>query len=92
MSWLVTGSPFGLSMTSSREEDGERLVADEVLGHEHGVPEAELLALVDEGDGPELADTADRPQHVDVAALLEPALERGARVEMVLDRAATRWR
>ena len=71
------------------EQDGERLPADEVLRHEHRVPEAKLLSLVDERDGPELADAPDRAQHLDVAAILQPAFELRARVEVVLDRAAS---
>ena len=70
------------------EQHRERLVADEILGNQDGMPQPELLTLMDEGDGPDLADPADRPQHVDVAALLQPALERGVRVEVILDRAA----
>ena len=69
------------------EQDGERLGADEVLRHEHRVPEAQLLALMDERHGAELADAPDRAQHLDVAAVLQPALQRGAGVEVVLDRA-----
>src|SRR5919106_846688 len=49
---------------------------------------AELLLLVDEGDGAGLRDAADRTQELDVAALLQPALQRRVRVEVVLDRAA----
>jgi hypothetical protein len=70
------------------EEHGERLVADQLLGHQHRVPEPQLLLLVDEGDGADLRDAPYRAQHLDVAAILQPALQRRVRVEMLLDRAA----
>src|SRR5688500_11847152 len=72
-----------------RQEHGERLVAHEILRHQHRVAEAELLPLVDERDGAELADAPDGAQHLDVAALLQPPFERRVRVEVVLDRAAS---
>jgi len=67
------------------EEHGKRLVPDQLLGHQHRVAEPELLLLVDECDRADLGDAADRPQHLDVAALLEPALEGRMRVEVLLD-------
>ena len=68
------------------QDDRERLVADEVLGHQHGVAEAELLLLADVGDLGEVADRADLPEHLDVALLLEQVLELVGEVEVVLDR------
>jgi hypothetical protein len=53
------------------EDHRERLVADQVLGHEHGVPEPELLLLADVRHLGEVADVADLPEHLDVALLLE---------------------
>ena len=68
------------------EDDGERLVADQVLGHQHGVPETELLLLADVGDLGQVADRPDLPEHLDVALLLEQVLELEGQVEVVLDR------
>ena len=72
-----------------RQQDRERFVADQLLGHQHCVSQPQLLLLVDERDGADLRDAAHRTQQVDLAALLEPALERRMRVEMLLDRAPT---
>src|SRR5439155_91770 len=47
------------------------------------------LLLMDERDGADLADASNRAQQLDVAALLEPALQPGIGVEMVLDGAAS---
>ena len=69
------------------QDHRERLVADEVLGHEHRVPEAELLLLADVGHLGEVADCADLAEHLDVALLLEQVLELVGEVEVVLDRA-----
>ena len=68
------------------QDDRERLVADQVLGHQDGVTETELLLLADVGDLGEIADRADLPQHLDVALLLEQVLELVGEVEVVLDR------
>ena len=70
-----------------RQDHRERLVADEVLGHEHRVPEAELLLLADVRDLGEVADVPDLAQHLDVALLLEQVLELVVEIEVVLDRA-----
>ena len=43
------------------EQHRERLLSDEVLGHEHRVTEPELLALMDERDRADLTDAPDRP-------------------------------
>ena len=69
-----------------RKDDRERLVTDEVLGHQDGMPEAQLLLLTDVGHLGEVADVADLPEHVDVALLLEQVLELVRQVEVVLDR------
>ena len=76
------------------EDDRERLVADEVLGHQHRVAQAELLLLAHVGDLRQVADVADLAQLLDVALLLEQVLELVGEVEVVLDRAllATRSR
>ena len=68
------------------EDDRERLVADEVLGHQHRVAEAQLLLLADVGDLREVADVADLAQLLDLALLLEQVLELVVEVEVVLDR------
>ena len=70
-----------------RQDDRERLVADQVLRHEHRVPQAELLLLADVG---QLGQVADRPhlaELLDLALLLEQVLELVVEVEVVLDRA-----
>ncbi len=72
--------------TSSGQDHRERLVADELLGHQHGVPEPELLLLAHVGDLGEVADVADLAEHLDVAPLLEQVLELVGEVEVVLDR------
>ena len=71
-----------------REEHGERLVADQLLGHQHRVAQAELLLLMHKGDRANLGDAPHRAQHLDVAPLLEPALQGRIGVEMLFDRAA----
>ena len=53
----------------------EWLVADEVLGHQDRVTEAELLLLADVGHLGEVADAAYLPELLDLALLLEQALE-----------------
>ena len=69
-----------------RQDHRERLVADEVLGHEDRVAEAELLLLADVRHLGQVADVADLPEHLDVALLLEQVLELVREVEVVLDR------
>ena len=68
------------------QDHRERLVADQVLGHQHRVAEAELLLLADVGDLGEVADRPDLAEHLDVALLLEQVLELVGEVEVVLDR------
>ena len=69
-----------------REEHRERLVADQVLGHEDRVAEAQLLLLPDVGDLGEVADVADLAELLDLPLLLEEALELERQVEVILDR------
>ena len=69
------------------QDDRERLVADEVLGHQDRVPEPELLLLADVRDLGQVADVPDLAEHLDVALLLEQVLELVGQVEVVLDRA-----
>ncbi len=68
------------------QDDREGLVADQLLGHQDGVAEAELLLLADVGDLGQVADVTDAPEHLDVAALLEQVLELEREIEVVLDR------
>ena len=72
------------------QEHRERLVADEVLGHEHRVAEAQLLLLAHVGDLGEVADRADLAQLLDLALLLEQVLQLVVEVEVVLDHALLR--
>ncbi len=69
-----------------REDHRERLVADEVLGHQDGVTEPELLLLTDVRHLREIADPANHPQLLDLALVLEEPLELDRQVEVVLDR------
>ena len=68
------------------EDDGEGLVADEVCGHQHGVAEAERLALPHVRDVDHVRDLADLLEQFELAALLEEAFELDVDVEMILDR------
>ena len=68
------------------QEHGEGLVADEVLGHEHRVTEAELFLLADVGDLGEVADVPDLAELLDLPLFLEEMLELVRQVEVVLDR------
>ena len=68
------------------QDHRERLVADEVLGHQDGVPEPELLLLADVRHLGQVADVPDLAEHLDVALLLEQVLELVGEVEVVLDR------
>ena len=68
------------------QDDRERLVADEVLGHQDGVAEPELLLLPHVRHLGEVADRPDLPEHLDVALLLEQVLELVGEVEVILDR------
>ena len=70
-----------------REDHGERLVADQLLGHQDGMAQAQLLLLPHVGDLGEVADVADLAQHLDLTALLEQVLELVVEIEVVLDRA-----
>ena len=68
-----------------RQDDREGLVADQLLGHEHGVPEAELLLLAHVADLGHVADAAHPAQHLDVAARFQQRFQLEAVVEVVLD-------
>ncbi len=65
---------------------------DELLGHEHGVAEAELLLLADVRHLGQVRDVPDLAEHLDVALLLEQVLQLVGEVEVVLDRPLLRWR
>ena len=67
------------------EEDGERLVPDEVARDKNGVAEAERLLLARVADLNHVADTADHFRLVFLAALFEEALEHRSVVEMIFD-------
>ena len=68
-----------------REDDREGFVADQLLGHEHRVPEAQLLLLTHVADLGHVADLTHLAQHLDIATLLEQVLKLEAVVEVVLD-------
>ena len=68
------------------QDDRERLVADELLGHQHRVAQAQLLLLAHVADLDHVADLPHAPEHLDVALVLEQVLELVVVVEMVLDR------
>ena len=69
-----------------REDHGERLVPDQLLGHQHRVTEPELLLLADVRHLGQVRDVPDLAEHLDVALLLEQVLEFVRQVEVVLDR------
>ena len=71
------------------QDHRERLVADQLLGHQHRVAQAQLLLLAHVADLGHVADLADAAQHLDVALVLEQLLELVGVVEVVLDRAAS---
>ncbi len=65
------------------EEHGERLVADVLLGPEHGVAQALRVALADEVDVGERAGFHHAGEFAVVALLLQRVLELGDAVEMI---------
>src|SRR5829696_4500398 len=67
------------------EQDGERLLADVLLGHADGVAEAERGLLADVMDLGHVGDVADQLQLVVVALVGEQLLELDRAVEVVLD-------
>ena len=69
------------------EDHRKRLVPDQVLGHQHGMPQPELLLLADVRHLGKVADVANLPEHLDVALFLEQGLELVRQVEVVFDRA-----
>ena len=66
------------------EQDCEGLVADELLGHEDGVAEAEGLGLAGEGDLGELRDGAGDLEERGLVLGGEGGFELGVGVEVVL--------
>ncbi len=69
------------------QDHHEWLVADQVLGHEHRMPEAQLLLLADVRQLGKVGDRAHLAELLDLALLLEQVLEFVVEVEVVLDRA-----
>ena len=68
------------------EDDGERLVADELARDQHGVAEAERLALPDVREVDHVRDLADLVELLAFAARFEERLELDRDVEVILDR------
>ena len=68
------------------EDDGERLVADQLARDQHGVAEAERLALPDVREVDHVRDLADLLELLALAARLEKRLELHRDVEVILDR------
>src|ERR1700738_2073981 len=67
------------------EKHGERFVANEVAGYQHGVSEAERFLLTGVTYLNHVADAAGHIGLIFFAALLEVALEKRRVIEMVLD-------
>ena len=67
------------------EDDREGLVADQFLGHQDRVAQAQLLLLAHVADLRHVADLADATQHLDVTLRLQQRLQLEAVVEVVLD-------
>src|SRR5215212_4852874 len=72
------------------QQHRERLVADEVLGHQDRVSQPELLLLANVRELSEVADRPDLAELLDLALLLEDVLELGVQIEVVLDRPLVR--
>mgnify|MGYP003694263691 CR=1 FL=1 len=68
------------------EDDGERLVADQLARDQHRVPQAERLALADIREVDHVGDLADLLELLALAARLEKRLELHRDVEVILDR------
>ena len=68
-----------------REDDRERLVTHQLLGHQHRVTQAQLLLLAHVADLDHVADLPDTSEHLDVALGLQQVLQLVAVVEVVLD-------
>ena len=68
------------------EDDGERLVADQLARDEHGVAEAERLALADVGEVDHVRDLADLVELIALAARFEKRFELDRDVEVIFDR------
>src|SRR5204862_3075179 len=67
------------------ENDGERLVAHQLAGNQHGMPQTERLALPHVGEVDHVRDLADLRELLALAARLEVRLELNGDVEMILD-------
>ena len=67
------------------QEDGERLLTDEVPGHEHGVAQPQRLLLVDVGDVHHVRDLAHHLQLLGLAPVLEVVLQLEGDVEVIDD-------
>ena len=67
------------------QDDGERLVADQLARDQHRVAEAERLALPDVGEVDHVRDLADLGELLALAARLEERLELDRHVEVILD-------
>jgi hypothetical protein len=63
-----------------------RLVADEIAGDEHGMPEAERLALPDVGKVDQVRDLPDFTEQVGLSARLEERLELHGDIEVIFNR------
>ena len=68
------------------EDDGERLVADQLARDQHGVAEPERLALPDVGEVDHVGDLADLVELFALAARFEERLELDRDVEVIFDR------
>ena len=67
------------------EHHRERLVADQVLGDQHGVAEPERLALPDVGQVDQVGDLLHLLQHLVLALRGQERFELGRDVEVILD-------
>ena len=53
------------------QDHRERLMADQLLGHQHGVAQAKLLLLAHVADLGHVTDLPDAAEHLDVTTLLQ---------------------
>ena len=72
-------------MRSSRQQHGERLVADVVAGRADGVAEPQRLALADVVDVGQVGDGPDLLELLELAGPFEVGLQLEGAVEVVLD-------
>ena len=68
------------------QDDGERLVADQLARHQHRMPETERFALPDVGEVDHVRDLADLGELLSFAAGFEKRFEFDGDVEMIFDR------